>query len=120
MAEVTVTAYVSEWKRESTDAHPNWAMKLTEPHYKKSGETSFIAARTYYTVKAGWEVEIDFTKFKLGDKVKVTGKQVTESRESNGKTYNTLTIKADTVELLQSGDSQASAQRAFATGDEPF
>jgi len=120
MAEIIVIAYVSEWKRESTDLHPNWAMKLTEPHYKKSGETSFIAARTYYTVQAGWEVEIDFTKFKVGDKVKVSGKQLMESREWKGKTYNTLTIRADSVELVQSSNSQASAQRAFASGDEPF
>jgi hypothetical protein len=47
-------------------------------------------------VKAAYGVEIDFTKFKSGDRVKVTGTQVTEERNE----YKNLVIKADSVQLL--------------------
>jgi hypothetical protein len=118
MAEIVVVGYVQEWKKESTDPHPYWGMKISEPHYKKEGEESVLASRTYFTVKAGWQIEIDFTKFKVGDKVKVVGKQFTEVRENAGKTYSSLIIRAETVELEQSGKSESFAQRALA--EEPF
>jgi hypothetical protein len=120
MAEIIVTAFVQEWKRDSNEPNPDWGMKVVENHQKKEGDGWVTIGRTYFTVKAGWEVKIDFRIFKKGDRVKIVGKQVTESRTVDGKTYNTLTIKADTVELVQSGRSEAVAQRAFATGDEPF
>jgi hypothetical protein len=47
-------------------------------------------------VKAAYGVEIDFTKFNSGDRVKVTGTQVTEERNE----FKNLVIKADSVELL--------------------
>ena len=120
MAEITVTAFVQDWKRDSNEPNPDWGMKVAENHQKKDGDKWVTIGRTYFTVKVGWDVKIDFRQFKSGDRVKITGKQVTETRENNGKTYYTLTIKADTCELVQSGQSQASAQRAFATNDEPF
>jgi hypothetical protein len=47
-------------------------------------------------VKAAYGVSIDFKAFKSGDRVKVTGTQVTEERGE----YKNLIIKADSVELL--------------------
>lgn len=63
-------------------------------------------------------MKIDFRTFKKGDRVKIVGKQVTETRTVDGKTYNTLTIKATSVDLVQAGQSQAVAQARFA--EEPF
>lgn len=119
MAEVIVTAWVQEWKRDSAEPNPDWGMKVCETHSKKDGEKWVTVGRTYFTVKSGWDVQIDFRQFAKGDKVRIVGKQVTEEREYDGKTYKTLTIKAETVDLVQSGGSQAVAQARFA-GDEPF
>jgi len=118
MAEIVVIGFVQEWKRDSNEPNPDWGMKFAENHQKKDGDKWVTVGRTYFTVKAGWEVKIDFRNFKAGDRVKIVGKQVTETRESGGKTYYTLTIKADSVELVQSGKSESFSQRAFA--EEPF
>lgn len=119
MAEIVVVGYVQEWKKESTDPHPYWGMKISEPHYKKDGEESVLASRTYFTVKAGWQIEIDFTRFKVGDKVKVVGKQFTEVRESGEKTYSSLVIKAHTVEFAESSKPKSFIERAYEL-EEPF
>lgn len=120
MAEIIVSnAFVQEWKRDSNEPNPDWGMKICENHQKKDGDKWVTIGRTYFTVKNGWEVNIDFRQFKTGDRVKVIGKQVTESRVGNdGKTYYTLTIKAQSVDLVQSGTSQATTQARFA--EEPF
>lgn len=119
MAEIIVTAFVQEWKRDSTESNPDWGMKVVETHSKKNGDAWETIGRTYFTVKNGWDVKIDFRQFKRGDKVRIVGKQVTEEREYEGKTYKTLTIKAQTVDVVQTGTSQATSQARFA-GDEPF
>ena len=120
MAEIIIkTAYVQEWKRDSNEPNPEWAMKVAEVHYRKQGEEFIPAGRTYYTVKAGYGVTIDFRKFRKGDKVTIQGVQVTESREYEGKTYNTLTVKASLVELVQTSQGEASRQKAYADS-EPF
>ena len=119
MAEIVVTAFVQEWKRDSTEPNPDWGMKVVETHSKKNGDKWETIGRTYFTVKSGWDISIDFRQFKRGDKVRIVGKQVTESREYEGKTYHTLTIKAQTVEVVQTGNSQAVSQARFA-GEEPF
>lgn len=119
MAEIIVTAFVQEWKRDSNESNPDWGMKVVETHSKKNGDSWETIGRTYFTVKNGWDVKIDFRNFKRGDKVRITGKQVTEEREYEGKTYKTLTIKAQTVDVIQAGSSEASAQARFAS-EEPF
>jgi uncharacterized lipoprotein YehR (DUF1307 family) len=75
-------------------------MRVSEAHQKKDGDTYVTIARTYRTVKAGWEVEIDFTQFKKGDLVEVVGKELTETSEKDGKSYNNLVVKAETVTLV--------------------
>ena len=96
MAKIEVIAFVSDWKYQTPEPNPDWAMKINESHSKKNGEAWEVVGHTRFTVKAAYGVEIDFTKFKSGDRVKVTGTQVTEERGE----YKNLVIKADTVELL--------------------
>lgn len=122
MAEIVVSnAFVQEWKRDSNEPNPEWAMKIVENHQKKDGDKWVTIGRTYFTVKSGWDAHIDFRKFKAGDRVKVVGKQVTESREYNGQTLYTLVIKATMVDLLQVRTSEATQQQTFAREmSEPF
>ena len=96
MAKIEVIAFVQEWRRGSSE-QPDWAMKIDEVHSKGSAETGWeVVGHTYFTVKAGYEKQIDFTQFKKGDRVKVIGKQVTEVKGD----YKNLIIKADSVEVL--------------------
>lgn len=99
MAQISFKGFVEEWTK-NTPAHPGWAMRVSELHQKKDGDTYVTIARTYRTVKAGWEVEIDFTQFKKGDLVEVTGKELTETSEKDGKRYDNLVVKAETVTLV--------------------
>lgn len=120
MAEVLIkSAFVQEWRRDSSEPNPEWAMKVAEVHYKKQGEEYVSTGRTYYTVKSGWGSSFDFRKFKAGDKVTITGNLVTESREYNRKTYYDLVVKANAVDIVQSDNSEATRQRKFAN-EEPF
>jgi hypothetical protein len=96
MAKIEVIAFVSDWKYQTAEPNPDWGMKINESHSKKNGDSWEVVGHTRYTVKAAYGVEIDFTKFKSGDRVKVTGTQVTEERGE----YKNLVIKADSVEVL--------------------
>jgi hypothetical protein len=95
MAKIEVIAFVSDWKFQTAEK-VDWAMKINESHSKKNGDSWEVIGHTRFTVKAAYGVEIDFTKFNSGDRVKVTGTQVTEERGD----YKNLVIKADSVELL--------------------
>jgi hypothetical protein len=120
MAEIVIkSAYVQAWKRDTTEPNPDWAMKIAEPHYKKNGEEYFVAGRTYYTVKAAYGQSINFTGFHEGDKVTIVGKMTTESREYDGKTYNTLTIAATSVEIV-ADQTRSGNSRQLAAWDETF
>lgn len=116
MAKIEVIAFVQDWRRGSTEPNPDWGMKIDEVHSKGSNETGWeVVGHTYFTVKAGYQVQIDFTQFKKGDRVKVIGKQVTEVKGE----YSNLIIKADSVEVLAS--KGASRQVAPVTlEDAPF
>jgi len=96
MAKIEVIAFVSDWKYQTAEPNPDWGMKINESHSKKSGDSWEVIGHTRFTVKAAYGVEIDFTKFKSGDRVKVTGTQVTEERGE----YKNLVIKADSIEVL--------------------
>ncbi len=106
MAKIEVIAFVSDWKYQ-TDEKVNWAIKINESHSKKNGDAWEVIGHTRYTVKAAYGVEIDFTKFNSGDRVKVIGTQVTEERGE----YKNLVIKADSVEVL-APSARVSAQIA--------
>ncbi|WP_065962388.1 hypothetical protein [Curtobacterium sp. UCD-KPL2560] len=100
MAQITFTAFVEDWTQNNPQ-HPDWAMKTAEPHRKRDGDQWVTTARTYRTVKAGYAndapVRIDFTQFSKGDRVIISGTEVTEVREANGKKYYDLVVKAQTV-----------------------
>jgi len=104
MAQITFTGFVQEWNK-NTEQHPDWAMKVAENHQKKDGDSYVTIARTYRTVKAGWEVALDFTQFKKGDRVEVIGKELTESTEKDGKRYDNLIVKADSVTIVPSRET---------------
>lgn len=100
MAKVEVTAFVSDWKFGETQPNPSWAMKVSESHSKKDGDKWVKVGSTNFTVKAAYGVNIDFSAFRTGDRVKIIGTQVSESWESNGKKGKSLVIKADDVVLM--------------------
>jgi hypothetical protein len=110
MGQITFTAFVEDWTQNSPQ-HPDWAMKTAEPHRKKDGDQWVTTARTFRTVKGGYAndapVRIDFTQFSKGDRVIITGTELTEVRESNGKKYYDLVVKATTVVVApQQGRTQ--------------
>lgn len=101
MAKISFTGFVEDWQKDNP-IHPDWALKTSEPHYKKDDEQFVVAGRTYRTVKVAYGVQLDLTPFKSGDKVTITGTEVTEVSERNGQKYYNLTVKADTIELVPS------------------
>jgi hypothetical protein len=107
MASISVIAFVSDWKYQTAEPNPDWGMKINESHSKKNGDSWEVVGHTRYTVKAAYGVSIDFKAFKSGDRVKVTGTQVTEERGE----YKNLVIKADSVEVL-APSARVSAQIA--------
>ena len=96
MAKIEVTGYVSDWKYQTDEPNPEWGMKLSESHSKKNGEGWDVVGHTRFTVKAAYDVSIDFRQYKSGDRVTVVGTQVTEERGE----YKNLVIKAETIEVL--------------------
>ncbi len=96
MAEIKFVGFVEDWTK-NTPNHPDWAMRVSEPHRKKDGDQWVTVARTYRTVKAGYDVTIDFTQFAKGTRVEVVGKEITETSERDGKRYDNLVVKAETV-----------------------
>ena len=116
MAKIEVTAFVSDWKFKTDEPNPDWGMKISESHSKKNGEAWEVVGHTRFTVKAAYGVTIDFTAFKSGDRVKVTGTQVTEERNE----YKNLVIKADSVELLAAGARKSASEYLSSIADAPF
>lgn len=104
MAKIEYTAFVEDWTQNNPQ-HPDWAMKTAEPHRKKDGDQWVTTARTFRTVKAGYEndqpVRIDFTQFAKGQRVTVVGTELTEVRESNGKKYYDVVVKATSVRVVE-------------------
>jgi hypothetical protein len=100
MAEIKFVGFVEDWTKNNAQ-HPDWGMRVSEPHRKKDGEEWVTVGRTYRTIKAGYDVRIDFTQFKKGDRVEVIGKELTESSEKDGKRYDNLIVKAETVTRVE-------------------
>lgn len=100
MAKIEFTGFVQEWNKTSPQ-HPAWGMKVAEPHSKKEGEKYVTVSRTFRTVKSAYDVDIDFSQFKEGDRVNIQGTELTEVREYNGEKMYNLIVKADTVTLAE-------------------
>ncbi|MDR6172628.1 hypothetical protein [Curtobacterium sp. SORGH_AS_0776] len=109
MAKIEYTAFVEDWTQNNPQ-HPDWAMKTAEPHRKRDGDQWVTTARTFRTVKGGYAndqpVRIDFTQFRKGDRVIVTGTEVTEVREHDGKKYYDLVVKATSVRVADQNNRQ--------------
>lgn len=125
MAYIEVKGFVSDWKYQTSEPNPNWAMKVAEPHSRKVGDEYVKMGRTNWTIKNGWDAEagkaaeIDFQSFKSGDRVLIKGIQVTEESESNGTKYKNLIIKATSVELLEPSQRNE-IPNAWVEVEEPF
>jgi hypothetical protein len=51
-------------------------------------------------VKAAYGVTIDFAQFAPGDRVKISGREMTKKREYDGRILYDLICKADTIEKV--------------------
>jgi hypothetical protein len=101
MAKISFTGFVEAWRKDDpTKTHPDWAMKVTEPHRREIDGKWETVGRTYRQVKTAYGVSIDFTQFKPGDRVEISGTEITETREYNGQKYYDLTVKADEVKQV--------------------
>jgi hypothetical protein len=93
------SAFVEAWTK-NTEQHPAWGMKTAEPHSKKNDSGKYeTVGRTFRTVKVSRSSGIDLSQFRKGQRVKLSGSEITESREHEGKTYYDLVVWADSVEL---------------------
>lgn len=111
MAEIKFTGFVDEWTK-ANPQHPDWAMRVSESHRKKDGDKWVTVSRTTRTIKAAYGVDIDFTKFTAGSMVTITGKEITETSERDGKRYDNLVVKADSVTVEAHGGQRAVNQSA--------
>lgn len=102
MAEISkLTGFVENWNRNDITApNPEWAMKVSEPHAKKVDDKFVTDGRTFWTVKAMYGVSIDFTQFRAGDRVELSGRSKTVEREHEGKKYYDLVLLAETVKHI--------------------
>lgn len=114
MAKIEIeSAFVEAWTK-NQDEHPSWGMKTAEPHSRKKEDGSGYetVGRTFRTVKVSRSSGIDLTQFRKGDRVQVWGKEVTETREHEGKKYHDTVVWADRVEVAGGGaGGQQSAQQ---------
>jgi len=100
VAEISFTGFVVEWSK-ANPQNPDWGMRVSEPHRKKDGDQWVTVGRTVRTVKAAYGVQVNFGSFKVGDRVIVVGKEVTETSEKDGKRYDNLVVKAETIEIAK-------------------
>lgn len=103
MAKIEIeSAFVEPWTK-NQEAHPSWGMKTAEQHRRKNdaGEWETVG-RTFRTVKVSRSSGIDLTQFRKGDRVQVFGKEVTETREHEGKKFYDIVVWADRVEAVGS------------------
>jgi len=119
MAKVEIeSAFVEAWSK-NDDQHPAWGMRTAEPHSKKNDAGKYdTIGRTFRTVKVSRDSGIDLTQFKKGDRVTITGRESTETREHNGQKYYDLIVWADTV--TAAGSAPRSVPAATGNDDLPF
>ena len=111
MASITIdSAFIEAWTK-NEDQHPAWGMKTAEPHSRKNDDGKYeTVGRTFRTIKVSRASGIDLTQFSKGQRVKVSGKEVTETREHEGKKYFDLVVWADRVELAQGSTANTPQQ----------
>jgi hypothetical protein len=107
MATITFTGFVDDVI--TSKAGEVFALKVAEPHYKKDGDEFISNGRTFFKVMRGWGAEFDLAAFAPGDKVEVSGKQKTESRDYDGKTYYDLVVNAESISIVTKGEPKVDA-----------
>lgn len=111
MAKVEFEGFVNE-----AVGNPVFVLKVAENHRKKNANGEFEnAGKTFFDVKVGRDSGVDLSSFPKDTRVKVSGRQLTEVREHNGKKYYTLTVWADRIEATQAaqGGSNAGSQQGW-------
>ena len=108
MAKIEIeSAFIEAWNR-NEEQHPAWGMKTAEPHSRKNDAGKYeTVGRTFRTVKVSRASGLDLTQFRKGDRVSVSGKEVTETREHEGKKFYDLVVWADRVEVAESKSESA-------------
>ena len=113
MAKIEFEGFVNE-----AVGNPVFVLKVAENHRKKNANGEFEnAGKTFFDVKVGRDSGVDLSMFPKDARVKVSGRQLTEVREHNGKKYYTLTVWADRIEVAQAaqGGSNAGSQGQWAS-----
>ena len=108
MAKIEFEGFVNE-----AVGNPVFVLKVAENHRKKNTNGEFEnAGKTFFDVKVGRDSGVDLSMFPKDTRVKVSGRQLTEVWEHNGKKYYTLTVWADRIEVAQAaqGGSNAGSQ----------
>jgi single-stranded DNA-binding protein len=96
MADITFTGFVE--KVLISGAGAQYGFTVAEPHRKKQDDGSYTTtARTFHTVKGNAA-----SGFQKGDRVTITGRQITEPWSRDGETRYSLVVWADTVTPAQS------------------
>ena len=100
MAKIEIeSCFIEAWTK-NTDQHPAWGAKTAETHSRKNEDGKYeTVGRTFRTVKVPRSTGIDLTSFRKGDRVQVWGREVTETREHEGKKFYDLVVWADRVEV---------------------
>jgi len=99
MAKIEIeSCFIEAWTK-NTDQHPAWGAKTAETHSRKNEDGKYeTVGRTFRTVKVSRASGIDLTEFVKGQRVSIWGKEVTETREHEGKKFYDLVVWADRVE----------------------
>lgn len=109
MAKIEFEAFVEPWTK-NQDEHPAWGLKSAESHRRKGDDGKWVTqGRTFRTVKVSRQSGIDLTSFRKGERVKVTGSEVTETREHEGKKYYDLVVWADVIVAAEGQQQSAPA-----------
>jgi len=108
MAKIEIeSAFIEAWTK-NDEQHPAWGMKTAEPHSRKNDAGKYeTVGRTFRTVKVSRASGIDLTQFRKGDRVAIWGKEVTETREHEGKKFYDVVVWADRVEIAESKGQQS-------------
>ena len=107
MAKIELTGFVGDWTKNEPQ-HPAWGMKVNEPHRKETNGAWETLGYTYHTLKVSHGSGIDLTQFSIGDRVKISGNQVTQVSEKDGVKYRNLIVWADSVSLVMNYGINAS------------
>lgn len=120
MAKIEIeSAFIESWNK-NDEQHPAWGMKTAEPHSRKNDAGKYeTVGRTFRTVKVSRSSGIDLLAFRKGDRVSIWGREVTETREHDGKKYYDLVLWADRVEVAEGrkGGAEATSNREQAPAD---